>query len=220
MTTEIPEMKKVLVFVERYLQQGILSTSAKVVNFTNGLYNVDGSTYDPKKVPGHDGEAWKQLLISYGINANCYVTNPNPEGSHPDFSVGGHMTTNSNGNVPEGGKCYLMPLCFWHNSTSKNGILFTHSATKMLELSGYMQGELAVTFKLRLPSKEPFAVLYYSEEEGWNYQDLTEKQAMNLKSDFLQKLKNGDETKYVLFERVREPQTMHYIRKTNLPTSK
>jgi len=216
MTTENSEMKKVLDFIKRYKDIGVESTGAEVVYFSDGLYNVDGSTHDPKKIPDHEGDNWKPLLISYGIDSNCYVTNSGAEGSHPNFSVGGHMTTNSDGSVKTGGICYLMPLCHWHNSTSKNKILFNHTETKMLKLSGYNQADLAATFQLRLPSKEPYAILYYS-EESWQYQDLTEEQAMNKRTDFLPKINSEEEVKYVLFERVNKAQTLHYIREVNLP---
>lgn len=216
MTTEIPGMQQVLDFVERQQKNGILSTGAKRVDFSGDLYNVDGSTSDPKKIPGHDGVAWKQLLIEYGINANCYVTNANPEGSHPDFSVGGHMTTDPSGDVITGGRCYLMPLCFWHNGKKNDGVRFTHSNTAMLELSGYNLGELAATFQLRLPSKMPYAILYLS-DSGWKHQDLSEDEAKNIKADFIPRIGGGKEANYVLFERVHGADTLHYIRDVNLP---
>lgn len=144
-------------FVSRYSGIHIESTSATPVNYSGVLYNVDGSTPDPKI----NGVTWKQLLIYYGINSNCYVTHPLPGGgtSHPQFSVGGHMTANSNGSVPTGGSCYLMPLCYWHNSTSNNGVAFQHSNTYMLQLSGYMQGELAATFLARMPGDAPLRIV-------------------------------------------------------------
>lgn len=74
MKKQIEGLDRVLAFVERYRDMAITSTGAKVVNFSGGLYNVKGSTPDPKRVPGQENEAWKQLLISYGIDANCYVT--------------------------------------------------------------------------------------------------------------------------------------------------
>jgi hypothetical protein len=215
MIEETPEKQTVLDFVERYNKIGVESTGAQVVNFSGGLYNVDGSTYDPKGVPGNPGVTWRQLLINFGINHNCYVTNTPAGGSHPDFSVGGHMTTSSNGYVQPGGTCYLMPLCYWHNSTSKNGILFTHTQTSMLQLTGYDQAELAATFQLRLPSGEPFALLYYS-EGGWNSQNLSEKQAMNLRSEILPQINSEQDVEHVLFERAHEAQTMLYIKEVNL----
>ncbi|KPF46227.1 hypothetical protein [Rhizobium sp. AAP43] len=144
-------------FVSRYSGIHIESTSATPVNYSGVLYNVDGSTPDPKI----DGATWKQLLINYGINSTCYVTSPLPGGStsHPQFSVGGHMTANADGSVPTGGSCYLMPLCYWHNSTSNNGVAFQHTNTYMLQLSGYMQGELAATFLARMPGDAPLRIV-------------------------------------------------------------
>jgi hypothetical protein len=86
----------------------------------------------------------------------------------------------------------------------------------MLKLTGYMKEELAATFQLRLPSKEPFAVLYYS-EQGWNYQDLSDHQVRNFQTDFLLKYDSSEKVPYVLFERKREAETMHYIRDVYLP---
>lgn len=218
MKKQIEGLDRVLAFVERHRDMAITSTGATVVNFSGGLYNVKGSTPDPKRVPGHENEAWKQLLISYGIDANCYVTNPNAGGSHPDFSVGGHMTMNSDGSVGKDKLCYLMPLCSWHNSTSKDGMLFAHTNTKMLQLSGYMLGELAATFMLRTPSAAPYAVLYHT-EHGWAFRDLAEEQASNLKSDFLHGLAGAQDGDYVLFERSRDNVPLHYIREVNLPSA-
>lgn len=145
-------------FVSQYSGVNIQSTSAQVVNFSGVLYNVAGSTPDPPI----GGVTWKQLLINYGISGNCYVTSPLPttSTSHPQFSVGGHMTTNAAGTVPTGGHCYLMPLCFWHNSTSKNGVPFQHvNNDTMLQLDGYMQADLAATFIARMPGAAPLRVV-------------------------------------------------------------
>src|SRR5690606_12242697 len=121
-------------FLKQAGDQVIESTSAKVTTYSGVLYNVEGSTSDPKI--GKKG--WKELLIAEGISGpNCYVTNPNPSGTHPDFSVGGHMTVNPDGSVPTGGTCYLMPLCWFHNNASKDGIAYSHTQTSMLLLSGY-----------------------------------------------------------------------------------
>jgi len=219
MTNDDLELQEVLNFVERYKEDGVESTGATAVNFTGGLYNVSGSTNDPKRVPGRDGVTWKQLLIAYGINGNCYVTNTNPVpgASHPSFSVGGHMTTISSGIVPTGGECYLMPLCSWHNSTARDGILYHHTNTAMLKLSGYDQGELAATFQLRLPSNDPFAILYPS-DDGWHFKNLSEHEAASLETDVLPQISRGDDTHYVLVERVRGERTMHYIRDVKLPS--
>lgn len=148
-------------FAQRHSGVIIESTSATVVIYTGDLYNVVGSTPDPKI----NGVTWKQLLINNGIGTNsndhCYATLPLPTGSssHPNFSVGGHMTPNSDGSVPTGGSCYLMPLCYWHNSTSNNGVPFPHSPDTMLQLSGYMQSDLAATFVARMPSAAPYTLV-------------------------------------------------------------
>ncbi len=98
--------------------------------------------------------------MSCGIVGNCYVTNPGGEGSHPNFCVGGHMTIHADGGVVDN-TCYLMPLCSWHNNTARDGVAFDHAETRMLQLTGYDPGELRVTFELRLPSNQPYAVLFY-----------------------------------------------------------
>jgi hypothetical protein len=144
-------------FFEQYDGLGLFSTSAKVVYFVDPLYNVSGSTRDPKI----GGQAWKQLLIDNGINGDCYATTPQPgEGtSHSQFNVGGHMTPNEDGSVRVGGVCYLMPLCYWHNSPGRNGEAFEHTATKMLKLFGYKEGEPAATFLARMPGAPDFRLV-------------------------------------------------------------
>lgn len=206
-------------FVERNKGIEIQSTGATVVNYVPGLYNVSGSTEDPAAVPGHMGRSWKRLLIEKGISdtSECYATGPlaNDGSSHPKFSVGGHMTPNADGSVSNG-LSYLMPLCSWHNSTSNNGKLFSHTHTSMLKLTGYMQGELAVTFQLRLPSADPYALLFYS-EGGWEYRNLSDEQAANIASESLMKSMKGPEENYVLFKREQGNMTLHYIEAVNLP---
>lgn len=221
MTSEIPGMQSVLEMIEGFSVNGIESTGATVVNFSGGLYNVTGSTKDPKKVHPHEGEAWKQLLISLKVaaeNSKCYADTPVGEKTHPAFAVGGHMTTAQNGIVAKGGTCYLMPLCSWHNSTSKDGIKFTHTHTQMLQLSGYNEGELAATFQLRLPSEQPYALLYHS-AQGWKHENLSKEQAENLDTAVLANLGAGPRADYVLFERVRGENTLHVIRKVHLPSA-
>lgn len=175
---DIPGLEQVRKFVEAATMQNLGSTGATVVNYTNVLYNVDGSTDDPY-VPPY--KSWTKVFIGVtGIeNAECYVTN-DPDGrgrSHPVFSKGGHMTINQDGSVESGGKCYLMPLCSGHNNKSRDGIAFEHTNTKMVRLTGYMKGELAATFLLRLPNEHPYALLYYSEaEQAWEFQDYDEAQ--------------------------------------------
>jgi hypothetical protein len=156
-------------FVARYGDMKIQSTSAKVVYYADDLYNVDGSSDDPYI----DGKKWKPLLQAYGISGNCYANTPVPQGitSHPAFSVGGHMTPNADGDVPIGGDCYLMPLCSWHNNTARNGQVFEHTQTKMLELSGYMQGEPAATFLARMSGEAPLSLVFLG-EEGLSYRNI------------------------------------------------
>lgn len=211
MITEQIERQKVNEFVRLVNSEDeiITSTGAVTVNFSGGLYNVKGSTPDPKKVPNHEGVAWKQLLIDYGISAAnpCYVTNPGAEGSHPDFSVGGHMTTSYDGNVPTGGSCYLMPLCYWHNSKSRDEVLFYHVRTAMLLLTGYMQGELAATFHLRLPCSEPFGLLY-NIDGGWRHHNFATKEQVDT---FLAEVNGGHEVEHHLFERYLHGQTLKLV---------
>jgi hypothetical protein len=135
-----PKEDQVRSFISQYADKKLFSTGATLVDFTGVLYNVSGSTKDPKAVRDHKGAAWKKLLMEKSpafAEAPCYVTHPpaNQNSSHPDFSVGGHMTPNKSGKVEQGGVTYLMPLCKWHNSTSKNGIPFKHIRTKMLRLT-------------------------------------------------------------------------------------
>ena len=145
-------------FATRYRGIGLFSTGSRVVNYEGDLYNVKGSTDDPDI----DGHSWKQLLIRSGIDGDCYVTAPPPDRartSHPGFNVGGHMTPNADGHVANGGICYLMPLCKWHNSTRRDGTPFEHEETEMLQLSGYMEGDIAVTFTARLPGDASYRLV-------------------------------------------------------------
>lgn len=178
----------------------ITSTGASVVNISGTLYNVDGSTPDPKRVPGYKDKSWKDLLIAKGIPSGspCYITNAVPAGtSHPEFSVGGHMTPSSDGNVSVGGSCYLMPECQWHNNKARDGIAFYHSETAMLQLTGYMQGELGATFQIRLPCSEAFGLLYNLEGD-WQHQNFATKADAEY---FLAQLNGGQQVEHHLFER-------------------
>ena len=211
--SEIPGIEKVQNFINRFGDIGILSTGSTVVNFSGVLYNVSGSTHDPKEVPGHEGDSWKRLLIDQANlgSASCYVTNIEPphNSSHPGFSVGGHMTTNSDGNVEHGADSYLMPLCYWHNSTARDGEPFQHTQTKMVKLSGYMQGELAATFGLRQPNTSPYALLYFDQvDKNWKYKNLLSHQVSKLDS----RLTNN----CVLFERSDNTQQVNVIRENTL----
>jgi hypothetical protein len=192
----------------------IESTSAKKVTYTGVLYNVDGSTQDPKI----DGKTWKKLLESFGIGGNCYVTNSGAGGSHPDFSVGGHVTPNSDGSVKTGGICYLMPLCYWHNGKGQDGVAFTHSNNTMLELSGYMQSELAATFLARMPSDEPYSIAFLR-DGAWDNANLTEEKAAGILAKHLAATELGTGTQaYVLFQRETiDGRTMYRIVDSRLP---
>ena len=166
--TETTTIERLTDFVERVPKIGILSTKQVVVNYSGDLYNVDGSTEDPKDVDGYEDKTWKYILEQAAglADSNCYVTNSTPpdDTSHPTFSVGGHMTPNSDGVVEHGNDTYLMPLCHWHNNPARNGVAFEHEETKMIILSGYMQGETALTFMMRQidGSKQPFSCLLYT----------------------------------------------------------
>lgn len=156
-------------FVARFGDMQIQSTGARVVSYLGDLYNVVGSTNDPKI----DGQTWKALLQAYGISGNCYADTPvSPGGTtHPAFNVGGHVTPNADGNVPTGDICHLMPLCSWHNATALDGQVFQHTQTEMLELSGYMQGEPAATFLARMPGEAPLSLVFLG-EEGLSYRNI------------------------------------------------
>jgi hypothetical protein len=87
------------------------------------------------------------------------------------------MTPNRNGRVREGGACYLMPLCKWHNSTGRDGERFEHEETLMLRLGGYMEGELATTFYMRLNATSPYSVLYFDDvDRRWKFKHVDENQ--------------------------------------------
>jgi hypothetical protein len=215
----IPGLQNVLDFVERSKGKGVESTGARVVTLAATFYNVDGSTDDPKRIPNHDGVRWKPLLIALGINRPCYVTHPipGPGFTHPDFSVGGHVTTSSTGWVADGGTCYLVPMCSWHNHKNRDGVAFAHNETEVVELTGYNWGEPAALFQLRLPSNEPYAVLYFS-KGSWEFVNLSDEQAKNT-SAFAKKITGDEDPYYVLFERVRGERVLHHIRELSLPAT-
>lgn len=196
-------------FVKKWDGFELFSTGATLVNFTSDLYNVDGSSDDPTI----NGLAWKKLLIDRGVDGNCYVTNvkPTKKSSHPEFSVGGHMTTNSDGSVAVGGVCYLMPLCKWHNSTARNGKAFSHTKTSMLKLTGFMQGDIAATFKARLDNGDAFSIVYPSDSE-LETQGLPALTFANLMDIRLQKRPtNGLPPNYVLFKRKEDNGRVYYV---------
>lgn len=196
-------------FLARWGQVELFSTGSQLVNYSGVLYNVDGSSDDPKI----NGESWKGLLISNGINSSCYVANETPSGnSHPRFSVGGHMTPNQNGKVDIGADSYLMPLCSWHNSKARDRVPFNLSKTLMLRLSGFMEGELAATFMARLPSEKRHAIIYSGGDELMSA-NLSEPEALavekgqqpegifvNQLSDFvlMERIDQGAQSKYAV----------------------
>lgn len=218
------ESEHIRLFIKRYANIGLLSTGAKLVDFSDDLYNVAGSTDDPREVPENKGVTWKKLFFRFTnlAEASCYVTNyiPEEESSHPDFSVGGHMTPNSNGIVSIGELSYLMPLCKWHNNTNRNGQAFKHTETRMVELTGFMEGDSVVTFALRLPSEEKYSFLFLDRNKrSWDYTKLSEEKAFALKeqlsfatADIVEPAK-----KYVLFERRND---RYYVVGTNLSLDK
>lgn len=196
-------------FVKKWDGVELFSTGATLVNFTKDLYNVDGSSDDPKI----NGLAWKKLLIDRGVDGDCYVTNVKPpqKSSHPDFSVGGHMTTNSDGSVAVGGVCYLMPLCSWHNSKARDGKAFSHEKTSMLKLTGFMQGDIAATFKARLNDGDVYSVVYPSDSE-LETQGLPAINFANIMDFRLQKqATNGLPPHYVLFKRNEDNGRVYYV---------
>lgn len=204
-------------FVEKHGQAGVQSTGSKVVTYSGTLYNVIGSTSDPKI-----GGSWKTLLTNNGIgtgsNNHCYVTNnTNPGGSsHPQFDVGGHVTPNSSGSVATGGTCYLMPLCSAHNGHAQDHTAFSHPS-KILQLTGYMQGELAETFMARLPSEEPLSIIYES-VDGWKNQSLSAdewgaRNTMKLHDT----ASAGLPPRYVIFRKeIRNGEIFHVVEASNL----
>lgn len=176
--TNINESDEVRAFINKYAGVGLLSTGAQLVDYAGELYNVKGSTEDPKAVDGSRGATWKRLFNAYAdfSDACCYVTSPLPGGasSHPEFAVGGHMTPNSSGIVQSGAVTYLMPLCKWHNSTSRDGIAFSHSKTKMLKLTGFMEGDSAITFALRLENSYAYTFLFFDpSSDSWAFRELS-----------------------------------------------
>lgn len=212
---ELTALERVQDFFRRASQYGIESTGHRVINYTGVLYNVIGSTHDPEEVEGYEGSTWKNLLVNAaGLgDSPCYVTNEVPPNgtSHPNFSVGGHMTSNEDGSAPVGGDAYLMPLCSWHNHSARNGKAFEHTETKIILLSGYMQGELAATFELRRSgSPEPFSLLYLDDEDGiWKHKDLPEDEAVKIGSSSF--------THHALLEKPTGSSTLHQVREINLP---
>lgn len=162
-------------------ENSVQSTSAEIItasqpDYPVNLFNVDGSTCDP--IPNHQ-TSWSALLIHHGIgvggNCACYVSNPlpNKKKSHPNFDVGGHMTTFQDGSVDIGGICYLMPLCKWHNNKKRDGIMFYHFGLDILKLSGYLKNELSLTFMMRMKAEKEKVILFLN-STGWEYKYFTD----------------------------------------------
>lgn len=157
-------------FYDSIGEDGVFSTAAQVVYYPGPLYNVDGSSHDPHI----NGYTWIGLLKHLNVTGNCYVVDA-PHDTHPQFNVGGHMTPNSDGSVIIGGVCYLMPLCYWHNSTARNHVPFALTTHRIVQLSGYMQGELALTFIARMPTLQPYSIIY-QEKGDWHTQPISQAQ--------------------------------------------
>lgn len=177
------EARKVKAFIRANLGKKLFSTGARIVHVKDVLYNITGSTDDPKEVRDYEGQNWKSLLILKADlgDARCYVTNvpAPPVSDHDNFSVGGHMTTNPDGEVAVGGVSYLMPLCKWHNSTARNGDAYTHDESKMLRLTGFMEGETPATFMMRMPSDKSHVLLYFDQlSDSWKYNHVDSEQAL------------------------------------------
>jgi len=193
---------------EKYEGYSFFSTDSNVITYNGILYNVSGSSTDPDEVHGCIGCSWRELLekkIPETEGKYCYVENSKAtdNSSHfktgPDYVVGGHMTTNKDGHVEVGGETYLMPLCKWDNSTSRNEEPFQVTSKRILVLEGYMLPEPYVTFAARLPAIQGnvFGLVYFDEKMGlWRHKDINSKQAKNLSS-----ANDEDPNQYILFEK-------------------
>jgi hypothetical protein len=205
--TSMSESDQVRAFIKRYSGIGLLSTGAELVEYAGKLYNVKGSTEDPKAVDGSRGASWKRLFDHYAdfSEANCYVTSPLPNeaSNHPEFAVGGHMTPNSSGIVQPGGVTYLMPLCKWHNSTSRDGTAFSHAKTKMLKLTGFMEGDSAITFALRLENPHIHTILLHDPgNNAWAYKGLSVPEWQKIKeSSVAHMLVDAHKCDFAVFEK-------------------
>jgi hypothetical protein len=205
--TSMNESDEVRAFIKKYSDIGLLSTGAELVDYAGKLYNIKGSTKDPRAVDGSRGASWKRLFDGYAdfSDACCYVTSPLPEesSSHPEFAVGGHMTPNSSGIVEPGGVAYLMPLCKWHNSTARDGTAFSHSKTKMLKLTGFMEGDSAITFALRLENRNTHTILFLNRSSNaWAYRELSSSEKQSVQNNSVMPMSvDIHEQDYVIFEK-------------------
>ena len=198
-------------FVTRFGEQRLFSTQAKIVTYTDPLYNVIGSSGDPK-IPGYP--SWTYLLQQFGIgvgtNDHCYVDPQTPDHTHPAFLVGGHMTPNKDGSVPSTDICYLMPLCKWHNGKGNNHVAFPHSLTQILELYGYMTSETAATFLARLSGQVP-AALIFAEEQGLKFQTLSDEDFSRIKSgSVVDALGSGVADRHIVLRRREDRDGVYY----------
>lgn len=209
------QAQQLIDFVQHNAGIRLFSTHADVVAFTGALYNVDGSSDDPEI----DGYNWRSLLRERGVDGNCYVTNVQPpaDTSHPDFSVGGHMTVNQDGSVPFGGECYLMPLCSWHNSKSRDGMAFEHVETQMLKLFGYMQHEPLATFSARMASSAKFALVPLTERDGAGL--LSPPRLGDLPTEMFKQMTHDEQSGFFVLLRQHEEdgQTFYEIEDAKLP---
>lgn len=217
--TEIFDLDRVSNLIKRWEGITIQSTGARVTEYSGVLYNVSGSTDDPKSISGLIDSSWLGVLRNYGIKDEaCYVTSPLPEKnkgkSHPLDIVGGHMTEIKSGKVPYGSHSYLMPLCKWHNNPARNTLPFEHEKTTMVKLTGYMQGELAQSFLLRMPSEIPMAMLYYNDlQKQWKHVNLSNDEVKKFESD----ISSSHIGAHVLFEREHVDTGTLKIKEVNLP---
>lgn len=195
METERDAIKE---FVKAYENISLKSTSATVVNEAGPLYNVDGSKDDPL-VPG--SKSWKKLLEHYNIGGNCYVGSPDTENSHPQFSLGGHMTYNSSGEVEEGHSCYLMPLCSEHNNKKWDGTAFVLNQHRMLRLDGFMEKDTYHTFIARMDPLAQTVILNENEPDAWTVTKSSEKYSSLKEMHSLQGIRKSGQKSFLLFNK-------------------
>ena len=85
----------------------------------------------------------------------------------------------------------------------------------MLKLSGYMQGEPAVLFKMRMESEAVHMALFQS-DQGWEFKSLDESDILTSNSEsFLNHLKS-QKTDFVLFEKKTGEDVRYHVREGNI----
>lgn len=189
-------------FVEAYKGTIIESTGFSKVTATLPVYNVIGSTDDPKipKFP-----TWKLLLEGDGFKGcSCFVPGVKDR-SHPGFDVGGHMTNQADGSV-KNGTCYLMPLCKLHNGKGFEKVPFNSlTSTTMLQLTGYKPKDIAATFLARLSGDAP-AALIYRRGQGIDHHRLLDRKSASREKLFETLVADGpgQPEDYLVLERVTE----------------